>query len=241
MRSRSFPVHIPGRAVTPTCAFPGKVTNCGCRRPMMAATWSCLRPLYRPSRYPRSGDHRFSVNYLWDRPGSVTKGASQIEARGPGRSIAVYCTCNHKVEQDVNLPVSGPYFSTDFVQPVGVARAHPLASTGFRRSLNARAKPTSKLLRRTGSLQMWWMRSRPFWDGTQFTSRKAAGLSHLSAGCGVLPGAATSSSIGILFSLRRWHLSATATWPMPMPLRPCAVRRSRASSQLCPFRRLEKF
>ncbi len=63
----------------------------------------------------------FSVNYLWDRPGSVTKEASQIEARGPGRSVAVYCTCNQKVEQDVNLPVSGPYFSTDFVQPVGIS------------------------------------------------------------------------------------------------------------------------
>jgi putative isomerase len=68
----------------------------------------------------------FSVNYLWDRLGSVTKDASQIEARGPGRSIAVYCTCSPKVAQDVNLPVSGPYFSTDFVQPVGISTGVPL-------------------------------------------------------------------------------------------------------------------
>ena len=59
----------------------------------------------------------FSVNYLWDRPGSLTKEASRIEARGPGRSIAIYCTCEKAAhaQEDVNLPVSGPYFSTDFV------------------------------------------------------------------------------------------------------------------------------
>ena len=65
----------------------------------------------------------FSVSYLWDRPGSVTKEAIQIEARGPSRSIAIYCTCEKaaNAQEDVNLPVSGPYFSTDFVQPVGIS------------------------------------------------------------------------------------------------------------------------
>jgi putative isomerase len=71
----------------------------------------------------------FSVNYLWDRPGSITKAASRIEARGPGRSIAIYCTCAKAADaqEDVNLPVSGPYFSTDFVQPVGISTGAPLA------------------------------------------------------------------------------------------------------------------
>jgi putative isomerase len=70
----------------------------------------------------------FSVNYLWDRPGSITKDASQIEARGPLHSVAVYCTCEKtvKAEEDVNLPVSGSYFSTDFVQPVGISTGAPL-------------------------------------------------------------------------------------------------------------------
>ena len=70
----------------------------------------------------------FSVNYLWDRPGSVTKEASRIEARGPGRSIAIYCTCEKTAneQEDVNLPVSGPYFSTDFVQAVGISTGAPL-------------------------------------------------------------------------------------------------------------------
>jgi putative isomerase len=68
----------------------------------------------------------FSVNYLWDQPGSVTKEASQIEARGPSHSVAVYCTCGHKVPEDVNLPVSGPYFSVDFTQPVGISTGTPL-------------------------------------------------------------------------------------------------------------------
>ena len=93
----------------------------------------------------------FSVNYLWDRPGTVTKEASRIEAHGPGRSVEVYCTCNHKTEQDVNLPVSGPYFSTDFVQPVGISTGTPLgidriraiverASEGYKQSVAKNGK-----------------------------------------------------------------------------------------------------
>jgi putative isomerase len=71
----------------------------------------------------------FSVNYLWDRPGSVTKEASRIEAGGPGHSVAVYCTCEKGAnsQEDVNLPVSGPYFSVDFVQPVGISTGVPIA------------------------------------------------------------------------------------------------------------------
>ena len=69
----------------------------------------------------------FSVNYLWDRPGSVAKGTSRIEAHGPGHSVAVYCTCENKAPEDVNLPISGPYFSVDFVQPVGISTGVPLA------------------------------------------------------------------------------------------------------------------
>jgi putative isomerase len=73
----------------------------------------------------------FSVNYLWGRPGSVVKEPRRIEARSPRHNVAVYCTCKNAPEralaEDVNLPVSDAYFSTDFVQPVGVSSGAPLS------------------------------------------------------------------------------------------------------------------
>ncbi len=69
----------------------------------------------------------FSVNYLWDRPGSAIKQSSRIEAHGPLHSVTVYCTCENAAPEDVNLPVGGAYFSTDFVQPVGVTTGTPMS------------------------------------------------------------------------------------------------------------------
>ena len=37
----------------------------------------------------------FSVNYLWDRPGSATKEPGRIEAHGPLHPVTVYCTCEN--------------------------------------------------------------------------------------------------------------------------------------------------
>jgi hypothetical protein len=71
----------------------------------------------------------FSVNYLWDRPGAATKEPGRIEAHGSFHPVTVYCTCENALPQgtaataqeDVNLPIGGPYFSMDFVEPVGVS------------------------------------------------------------------------------------------------------------------------
>ena len=74
----------------------------------------------------------FSVNYLWDRPGSATKESGRIEANGPLHAVTVYCTYENAphgaaaAQEDVNLPIDGPYFSMDFVQPVGVSTGVPL-------------------------------------------------------------------------------------------------------------------
>jgi putative isomerase len=69
----------------------------------------------------------FSVNYLWDRPGSVIREANRIEAHGPSHSVAVYSTLGPPPHEDVNLPLGGPYFSTDFVRPVGISTGAPLS------------------------------------------------------------------------------------------------------------------
>ena len=71
----------------------------------------------------------FSVNYLWNRPGTAIKQSSRIEARGPLHSVTVYCTCENApatAQEDVNLPLGGAYFSMDFVQPVGLSTGVPL-------------------------------------------------------------------------------------------------------------------
>jgi putative isomerase len=73
----------------------------------------------------------FSVNYLWGRPGSVMKESGRIVAHGPLHAVTVYCTCRNGRQgdgaEDVNLPVGDAYFSTDFVQPVGVSSGAPLS------------------------------------------------------------------------------------------------------------------
>jgi hypothetical protein len=70
----------------------------------------------------------FSVNYLWDRPGSVMKLPGRIEAHGAAHPVTVYCTCKDAAAQeDMNLPIGGPFFSDDLTQPVGISTGQPLS------------------------------------------------------------------------------------------------------------------
>ncbi len=69
----------------------------------------------------------FSVNYLWSQPGTAVKQATSIEARSPHHTITIYCTCEPVSQPDVNLPVSGAYFSTDFTHPVGLTTGASLS------------------------------------------------------------------------------------------------------------------
>src|ERR1700733_5919442 len=76
----------------------------------------------------------FSVNFLWNRPGTALKHPDYIETRGTSGTVPIYCTCASSKQSAVagdqnmgnlNLPVEGPYFSTDFTQPVGVSTGKP--------------------------------------------------------------------------------------------------------------------
>lgn len=70
----------------------------------------------------------FSVDYLWNKPGTVKRSANSIEAAGPTHTIEIYCTpgANRSCgEQDRNIPVSAPYFAVDFPAPVGVSTGKP--------------------------------------------------------------------------------------------------------------------
>ncbi len=75
----------------------------------------------------------FSVNFLWNRPGTALKQPDLIETHGASGSVPVYCTClkqqSTAASAYIDLPISGPYFAADLVEPVGV-------STGKRRTLS---------------------------------------------------------------------------------------------------------
>ena len=74
----------------------------------------------------------FTVDFLWNRAGDVSKTADGILAHSPTGNIGVYCTCvstsTDSQSAFLNIPIGGPYFAADLVQPIGI-------STGRRRSL----------------------------------------------------------------------------------------------------------
>jgi len=79
----------------------------------------------------------FSVNFLWNLPGTTLRRADFIETHGRSGAVPIFCTCEaagdgHAVAflstPFIDVPVVGPYFAADLTGPVGV-------STGKRRSL----------------------------------------------------------------------------------------------------------
>ena len=67
----------------------------------------------------------FSVNYLWNMPGTVVKRPGVIEAKDPAASTAIYCTCEPDQSQPAiqrsAIPVQGPYFAVDLTASVAVS------------------------------------------------------------------------------------------------------------------------
>lgn len=79
-----------------------------------------------------------SVDFLWNRPGTVERRGDSIATHGAihgnGGDVAVYCTCakpdtGADARDYADIPMGGAYFSADFVAPVGV-------STGKNRTLD---------------------------------------------------------------------------------------------------------
>ena len=73
----------------------------------------------------------FSVDFLWNSPGTTHKHGNFIEARTGSSAVLAHCTCpesDDKSNVHVNVPISGSYFAFDFTEPVGL-------SSGKRRSL----------------------------------------------------------------------------------------------------------
>ncbi|HEX6546691.1 MAG TPA: trehalase family glycosidase [Bryobacteraceae bacterium] len=68
----------------------------------------------------------FSVNFLWNREGTVKRFQNRIEARGPSGEVPIFFSSEGNLP--VEVPVEGPYFAASFQQPVAI-------STGRQRTL----------------------------------------------------------------------------------------------------------
>jgi putative isomerase len=75
----------------------------------------------------------FSVDFLWNQPGTAMKRRDFIETRGSSGMVPIYCTCADQSAETnseyIDIPLGGPYFTADLVQPVGI-------STGKHRSVS---------------------------------------------------------------------------------------------------------
>ena len=89
-------------------------------------------PLPSETKEPLAPTIVFTVNFLWNKAGNVTKLPGEIETRSSTRMVRVYCTCEDPKQDSTALnisPLSGPYFAADFVNPIAV-------TTGKRRTLS---------------------------------------------------------------------------------------------------------
>jgi hypothetical protein len=81
-------------------------------------------PLPSESTEPLAPTILFSVNFLWNKPGSVSKLPGMIEARSPDATLRVYCTCDGSQVLNIS-PLTGPYFAADLSAPVAISTGRP--------------------------------------------------------------------------------------------------------------------
>lgn len=64
----------------------------------------------------------FTVDFLWNRPGTTWEDAGFIETRGASGMVPVYCTCEQTKSgrNFLDIPLGAPYFAADLVGRVGV-------------------------------------------------------------------------------------------------------------------------
>jgi len=73
----------------------------------------------------------FSVGFLWNSPGMMLKHGNFIEVRGADWSKQIFCACGEVDDVShvrTDMPISGPYFASDLILPVGVStgKAHSI-------------------------------------------------------------------------------------------------------------------
>jgi putative isomerase len=77
----------------------------------------------------------FSVDFLWNRPGTFERHDDHIAANSLAGAIPIYCTCGSAetrrdsplghFHEPMTAPIASPYFAIDFTQAVGVSTGKP--------------------------------------------------------------------------------------------------------------------
>ena len=67
----------------------------------------------------------FSVNYLWDTPGSAILRDGYIEARSTSEPVNIYFPIGGPIQSlRIDIPATGPYFAADLSGPTGISTGH---------------------------------------------------------------------------------------------------------------------
>ena len=87
-----------------------------------------VTPLDPPGEFALPATVVFTVDFLWDRPGTALKHDGFIEAHGSSGTYRIYCTCTSTPSHPDpshpgrgQLPVSGAYLSAELTQPIGLS------------------------------------------------------------------------------------------------------------------------
>lgn len=116
----------------------------------------------------------FTVDFLWNRPGTTTRKADVIETHGSAGDIPVYCTCappgSAAGNELIDIPAGGPYFSADLTGPVASAPENVEPSPKSKPRSKRSEKPT-KIPSAPARPRPSWTPSKPRWAGTPSTNR----------------------------------------------------------------------
>jgi putative isomerase len=92
----------------------------------------------------------FSVNFLWNRSGTVLREGEHLEARGGGRPIPIFCSCKKGGSEVVDLPIGGLYFALDFTEPVGVSTGRSRTLAEIREALERQKRAYDRSISAAG-------------------------------------------------------------------------------------------
>jgi putative isomerase len=103
-----------------------------------------------------------SINFLWNRPGTVRQEDDHLSAHAAVRTVPIYCTCGMGDRSVVGLPVAGPYFALDFTVPVGISTGKTRALAEIQETLDRQKRAYDQSITVAGA-------AAPIADGIQTT------------------------------------------------------------------------
>lgn len=100
----------------------------------------------------------FSVDFLWNLPGTTLKHEDFIETRAASGSVPVYCTyaklSDNANNGEFNTPFGGPYFFADLTEPVGVSTGKRRTRTEIEAIVERQQKAYSQSIAAAGKMDL---------------------------------------------------------------------------------------